>query len=84
MSTMAPARDLEEDASTHASHTTENWNNPFISGHVTNFHNDCGGRGAPKHIQGSRVCALLFLQLVEHLALRSLRTFQAWKQCDAW
>jgi len=44
---------------------------------------DIGGRGAPKFVQGSRVCALLFLQLVEHLALRSIRLHQTWKQCKS-
>ncbi|CAB9505079.1 expressed unknown protein [Seminavis robusta] len=47
--------------------------------------NDMGGRVAPKHVHGSRVCALLFLQLVEHLALRSIRLYQSWKQqCEEW
>lgn len=44
---------------------------------------DKGGKGAPKFVHGSRVCALLFLQLVEHLALRSVRLYQTWKQCQA-
>jgi len=41
-----------------------------------------GGRCAPKHVKGSNVCALLFLQLVEHLVLRSLRLYQAWKHVE--
>jgi len=43
---------------------------------------DRGGTGYPKHVQGSHVCSLLFLQLVEHLALRSVRLYQSWKQYD--
>lgn len=43
---------------------------------------DVGGRGMPKHVPGSRVCALLFVQLVEHLTLRSLRLYHAWKECQ--
>ena len=43
---------------------------------------DKGGRGVPKLVHGSRVCALLFLQLVEHLALRSVRLYESWKSCD--
>ena len=44
---------------------------------------DDQGRGSPKFVHGSRVCALLFLQLVEHLALRSIRLYQSWKYCEA-
>ena len=44
--------------------------------------NDHDGRGLPKYVHGSRVCALLFLQLVEHLALRSVRLYQSWKDCQ--
>jgi hypothetical protein len=43
---------------------------------------DIGGRSVPKFVHGSRVCALLFLQLVEHLALRSVRLYQSWKHCE--
>ncbi|KAL7570065.1 hypothetical protein ACA910_017100 [Epithemia clementina (nom. ined.)] len=43
---------------------------------------DKGGKGSPKLVRGSRVCALLFLQLVEHLALRSLRLYESWKYCE--
>lgn len=43
---------------------------------------DKGGKGYPKHVHGSHVCSLLFLQLAEHLALRSLRLYQSWKQCE--
>eukprot|EP00804_Cyclotella_cryptica_P020263 CCRYP_015885-RA/>CCRYP_015885-RA protein AED:0.38 eAED:0.38 QI:214/1/1/1/0/0/2/105/504 len=43
---------------------------------------DRGGVHAPKHVAGSHVCSLLFLQLAEHLALRSLRLYQSYKQCE--
>ena len=43
---------------------------------------DMGGKGAPKLVRGSRVCALLFLQLVEHLAFRSIRLYESWKYCE--
>eukprot|EP00957_Ditylum_brightwellii_P002833 217288-Ditylum_brightwellii.AAC.1 len=41
---------------------------------------DIGGAGAPKHVHGSHVCSLLFLQLAEHLTLRAVRLYQSWKQ----
>ena len=41
---------------------------------------DRGGEGAPKHVRGCHVCSLLFLQLAEHLALRSVRLYLSWKQ----
>lgn len=43
---------------------------------------DQSGRGLPKYVHGSRVCALLFLQLVEHLTLRSVRLYQSWQECE--
>lgn len=43
---------------------------------------DKGGMGVPKHVHGSRVCALLFLQLVEHMALRSVRLYESYKKCE--
>lgn len=43
---------------------------------------DNDGAGAPKHVEGSHVCSLLFLQLAEHLAIRSLRLYESRKQCD--
>ncbi len=43
---------------------------------------DRGGVQAPKHVKGLHVCSLLFLQLVEHLALRSVRLYQSYKQCE--
>ena len=50
--------------------------------HPTDLEEDDQGRGAPKFVHGSRVCALLFLQLVEHLALRSVRLYKSWKYCE--
>jgi len=35
-----------------------------------------------KSLDGSRVHALLFLQLVEHLAFRSVRLYESWKFCQ--
>lgn len=49
---------------------------------ITEVDEDDQGRRAPKFVHGSRVCALLFLQLVEHLALRSVRLYQSWKHCE--
>lgn len=43
---------------------------------------DKDGAGAPKHVEGSHVCSLLFLQLAEHLAIRSVRLYESRKQCD--
>ncbi|KAL7550641.1 hypothetical protein ACHAWF_016361 [Thalassiosira exigua] len=43
---------------------------------------DSGGKAAPKHVHGSIVCSLLFLQLAEHLGLRSIRLYQSWKQFE--
>ena len=43
---------------------------------------DRGGRGAPKMKKGSHVCSLLFLQLAEHLTLRSVRLYQSWRQME--
>jgi hypothetical protein len=40
---------------------------------------DDAGRGIPKFASDSHDNSLFFLQLVEHLILRSLRLFQAWK-----
>lgn len=37
---------------------------------------------APATTNGSPLSALLFLQLVEHLALRSVRLYQSWKNCE--
>lgn len=45
-------------------------------------HDDSGGNVAPKHVRGSHVCCLLFLQLSEHLALRSVRLYESWKKSD--
>ena len=39
-------------------------------------------RAVPKFVPGSHVCALLFLQLVEHLILRSLRLYNSWKKVE--
>jgi hypothetical protein len=43
---------------------------------------DSKGRGVPTFVKGSNVCALLFLQLVEHLILRSLRLYNSWKKVE--
>jgi Aluminium activated malate transporter len=40
---------------------------------------DEAGRGIPKDVTGCHDNTLFFLQLVEHLILRSLRLYQAWK-----
>lgn len=40
------------------------------------------GQAMPKHVRGSSVCALLFQQLVEHLALRALGLYRAWKHVE--
>jgi hypothetical protein len=40
------------------------------------------GTKMPKHVKGSSVCALLFVQLVEHLALRALGLYRSWKNVD--
>jgi len=45
-------------------------------------YDDNDGRGAPKFVPGSNVCALLFLQLVEHLILRSLRLYSTWTNVE--
>jgi hypothetical protein len=37
------------------------------------------GRGLPKYATGTDGNSMLFLQLVEHLIVRSLRLYQAWK-----
>lgn len=37
---------------------------------------------APKLVRGSLMCSLLFLQLAEQLAHRSMRLYQSWKQYD--
>ena len=42
---------------------------------------DRGGFIAPKLVKGSHVCSLLFLQLAEHLALRSEKLYQSYKSC---
>jgi len=42
-------------------------------------HDDDLGRGIPKFASSGLDNSLFFLQLVEHLILRSLRLFQAWK-----
>lgn len=44
--------------------------------------NDDEGRGIPKFVSSSNATSLFFLQLVEHLILRSLRLYQAWKQVE--
>mmetsp|Transcript_13942 Transcript_13942/g.30263 ORF Transcript_13942/g.30263 Transcript_13942/m.30263 type:complete len:523 (+) Transcript_13942:114-1682(+) len=49
---------------------------------IDNMVDDDAGQGAPKHVQGSHVCSLLFLQLAEHLALRSVRLYESWKKYD--
>lgn len=43
---------------------------------------DENGRGIPKDVTGSHDNTLFFLQLVEHLILRSLRLYQAWKHVE--
>lgn len=40
------------------------------------------GRGFPKFASERNSNSLFFLQLVEHLILRSLRLFQAWKHVE--
>lgn len=40
------------------------------------------GRGIPKNATTSQDNSLFFLQLVEHLILRSLRLYQAWKHVE--
>ena len=40
---------------------------------------DENGRGIPRDVTGRHDNTLFFLQLVEHLILRSLRLYQAWK-----
>jgi hypothetical protein len=40
------------------------------------------GRGIPKNVTHSTDNTLFFLQLVEHLILRSLRLYQAWKHVE--
>jgi len=40
------------------------------------------GRGIPKFVSLKSENSLFFLKLVEHLILRSLRLFQAWKQVE--
>ena len=39
-------------------------------------------RMIPKFVAGSHVCALLFLQLVEHMILRSLQLYNSWKKVE--
>lgn len=43
---------------------------------------DENGRGIPKDVTGRHDNTLFFLQLVEHLILRSLRLYQAWKHVE--
>lgn len=43
---------------------------------------DEGGMGVLELVHGSHVCSLLFLQLAEHLAVRSVRLYQSWKQYE--
>ena len=43
---------------------------------------DENGRGIPRDVTGSSDNTLFFLQLVEHLILRSLRLYQAWKHVE--
>ncbi|KAL7485847.1 hypothetical protein ACHAW6_011451, partial [Cyclotella cf. meneghiniana] len=52
------------------------------SSSVGELDDDRGDMHVPTHIAGSHVCSLLFLQLAEHLALRSLRLYQSYKQCE--
>lgn len=40
------------------------------------------GRGIPKNATGKEDNTLFFLQLVEHLILRSLRLYQVWKHAE--
>jgi len=42
------------------------------------------GMGLPKYATGGDENTLLFLQLVEHLILRSLRLYQAWDHVEAY
>lgn len=37
---------------------------------------------APEFVKGSLMCSLLFLQLAEHLALRSVKLYHNWKKYD--
>lgn len=48
----------------------------------SNRMDDDDGLGIPKYAMGCHDSALLFLQLVEHLILRSLRLYQAYKQVE--
>ena len=43
---------------------------------------DNEGSDSLKHVQGSHACSLLFLQLAEHLALRSVRLYASWKKME--
>mmetsp|Transcript_28037 Transcript_28037/g.56842 ORF Transcript_28037/g.56842 Transcript_28037/m.56842 type:complete len:342 (+) Transcript_28037:426-1451(+) len=43
---------------------------------------DKNGSGSPRHVQGSHAGSLLFLQLAEHLTLRSVRLYASWKQME--
>ncbi|CAB9528684.1 expressed unknown protein [Seminavis robusta] len=43
---------------------------------------DENGRGIPRDVTGRHDNTLFFLQLVEHLILRSLRLYQAWKHVE--
>ena len=43
---------------------------------------DENGRGIPRDVTGRSDNTLFFLQLVEHLILRSLRLYQAWKHVE--
>jgi Fusaric acid resistance protein-like len=40
------------------------------------------GRGVPKYVTGADGNSMLFLQLVEHLVVRSLRLYHSWKVAD--
>ena len=50
--------------------------------HPSHHETDDLGRGIPKDTTGKLDNSLFFLQLVEHLILRSLRLYQAWKLAE--
>jgi hypothetical protein len=49
---------------------------------VSNCHYLTHVLGVPKYATGIDGNAMLFLQLVEHLIVRSLRLYHAWKQVE--
>lgn len=78
-----PEQEAQQDLPHHfQQHQNDDDDDFILNDESLQDQDDMGGRGAPKFVHGNRLCALLFLQLVEHLALRSVRLYQTWKQCE--